>query len=312
MKRGTPTHPKTHQLAQLLGVHRLTAVGTLAHLWEWSARYAPQGDIGRWSADHIARSIEWPADPELLISSLVQSSWLCKASKPHHLLIHDWKDHAEDSVKKYLKRNNLEIYDCRILSRHVQTKSRQIAPAVAVAVAIANASAIASFGTPKETSGAVVAVPASPDEPAAAGAVVVVSPRKPADEETATAARHTACFNAALERRLGLTPETHAKTRALLKANYRPWQIVALPILVVAQGLTSEMRKQLTPQILLRDGKHARTIGGQTYGATHWLERALSRIDQTALDPRLAEIARQFGVLEQLMQCGVTIRQEIA
>lgn len=87
--------------------------------------------------------------------------------------------------------------------------------------------------------------------------------------------------------------------------------VVALPVLVDANGLDSKLRRELGASVLLRDGKHPRTSGnGSTSGATHWLERELQRADRTVLDARLRGIAEQFGVLEQLQQIGVGIRQD--
>jgi hypothetical protein len=126
----------------------------------------------------------------------------------------------------------------------------------------------------------------------------------------AVAARYVACFNATFGRDIGLTPEIPAKVKSLLHERYRPWQIVAVPILVDANGLDPGFRSSLRPEILLRDGKHPRTVNGRTSGATHWLERELQRADQTTLDERLVSVARQFGVLEPLMKLRVGVRRE--
>jgi hypothetical protein len=151
MKRGTPDHPKTHALAEGLGVELYGAVGLLEMLWHFAGRYAPTGSLGKFSDLQIARQLAWEKDPKLLKVTLISCGWLCKAPPPNHLLIHDWKDHAEDTVRKFLNRHTLEIVDCRIVSRHistlsgrVSTKGRLVTPAVAVAVAVAVANANAS------------------------------------------------------------------------------------------------------------------------------------------------------------------------
>ncbi len=170
--------------------------------------------------------------------------------------------------------------------------------------------------SPKETVAVVVAVPAPPalEVPSlttlrsAHADPIAVNPRL--DTFHGIATRHVTCFNAVFRRKLGVSPEIVEKTRTLLRATYHPWQIVALPIMVEAQGVSGDMRRRLTPQIILRDGKHGRTVAGQTFGATHWLERALSRLDQTSLDDRLMALARQFGVLSQLMQMGVSVNHQ--
>jgi hypothetical protein len=145
---------------------------------------------------------------------------------------------------------------------------------------------------PKESSAVVVAVPASPG----------------ADD---TALRYLACFNATFGRRLSPTPKIRERVKARIRGGYRPWQVVALPILVDAQGIPPEMRRGLGADVPLRDGRHPRTgENGATYGATDWLERALGRLDQTVLDSRLAEIAKAFEVIEPLMAAGVGIRDD--
>ena len=114
-------------------------------------------------------------------------------------------------------------------------------------------------------------------------------------------------FNAVFERRVAVLPSIEAKAKKRLAAGVRPWQLAALPILVEAQGVSGGFRKQLTPEIMLRDGSHPRTDGsGRTCGATDWVERAFLRCDRTELSPRLVAIAETFGVLDKLKALGVT------
>jgi hypothetical protein len=149
--------------------------------------------------------------------------------------------------------------------------------------------------SPKESSAVVVAVPAPPAQTGA-------------DD---TALRYLACFNAVFGRRLSMTPKIRERVRTRLHGGYRPWQLVALPVMVDAQGVPPDMKRTLGADVPLRDGRHPRTgENGTTYGATDWLERALGRLDQTVLDSRLAEIAKAFGVLEPLMAANVGIRQD--
>lgn len=68
------------------------------------------------------------------------------------------------------------------------------------------------------------------------------------------------------------------------------------------------MRKALSLEMLLRDGKHPRTTNGNTYGATDWLEREIQRMDTTVLDARLAAIAERVNVLEPLKSHGIGIK----
>lgn len=119
MKRGTPDHPKTHVLAAALDVELWGAVGILECLWHFTARYAPRGDIGRWPDSRIAAFVGWEGDPTLLVSTLTRSGWL-DAHPDFRIVVHDWHDHADETTKKYLKRNRLGFLS-RI--KRVRTKS---------------------------------------------------------------------------------------------------------------------------------------------------------------------------------------------
>jgi len=125
-----------------------------------------------------------------------------------------------------------------------------------------------------------------------------------------TAARFAQVFNGAFNRAVGLTPNICRRVDDRLRAGYKPWQILALPILVASRPLEVGLERHLTPEVLLRDGKHPRTTkAGYTAGATDWLERELQQLDRVELDERLAAIASEAGVLEPLMQMGVSVRK---
>ena len=106
MKRGTIEHPKTLALMRALNVQRWGAVGILESLWHWAAKYTPQGDIGKFSNADIASGVSWAEDSDKLIEALVSSHFL-DMSGQYRLVIHDWQDHADEAVKKFLSRNNL-------------------------------------------------------------------------------------------------------------------------------------------------------------------------------------------------------------
>jgi hypothetical protein len=135
LKRGTPDHPKVSVLMQVLGCTRQSAIGILELLWHFTARYAPRGDIGRWSDERIAAGLYWTGDPASVVSALTRSGWL----DPHpslRLVVHDWHDHADDTTKKHLKRQRLTFLSkVRRVSGRVQTDpdaTGQRPPAVAV------------------------------------------------------------------------------------------------------------------------------------------------------------------------------------
>lgn len=108
MKRGTPDHPKTLALMEALQVDLAKAVGTLELLWHFTGRYAPRGDIGKWSPARIAEAVAWGGEPAKLISALLESGWI-DSDKTYLLLIHDWPDHCDQTVKKWLTRNGLRF-----------------------------------------------------------------------------------------------------------------------------------------------------------------------------------------------------------
>src|SRR5262245_13069098 len=76
VKRGTIDHPKTLRLMQELRIGRATALGHLEALWHFTARYAPQGDIGKWSDADIAIGCFWDGEPAEFIRALCAAGWL--------------------------------------------------------------------------------------------------------------------------------------------------------------------------------------------------------------------------------------------
>lgn len=102
MKRGTIEHPKTKKLARLLGVPVVQVIGHLEAIWHFTARYAIAGDIGVHSDEEIAEAAMWEGEPAKLIEAMVESRWIDRDAK-HRLLIHDWRDHADQAVRKTIK-----------------------------------------------------------------------------------------------------------------------------------------------------------------------------------------------------------------
>ena len=99
MKRNTPRHAKTRALSKTLGVPRCTAVGLLELLWHATAQLTPRGDIGRLEDDHIAEELFWEGDSRALIEALVSAGWLDRCGR-HRLLVHGWKDHCDQTVRR--------------------------------------------------------------------------------------------------------------------------------------------------------------------------------------------------------------------
>jgi len=103
LKRGGPNHPKTYALAESLGIRRAHAVGILEMLFHFTAQYAPEGDIGRYSDKRIAAALDWHASPTKLIDALAATGWI----DTHHgvgWVVHGWSEHADRSVVQRLTR----------------------------------------------------------------------------------------------------------------------------------------------------------------------------------------------------------------
>jgi hypothetical protein len=108
MKRGCPDHPKTLALASALRIPIYSAVGLLEMLWHWTSRYAQAGDIGRHPDAAICAGVGWHGGTSRLIMALVECGWL-DADPTHRLLVHDWQDHADQTVRRYLSLHGLKM-----------------------------------------------------------------------------------------------------------------------------------------------------------------------------------------------------------
>jgi hypothetical protein len=109
MKRGTPRHPKLGDLMEALQIkERALAVGYLELLWHFAAEFAPQGDIGKYSDSRIEAAMDWHGKRGRLVEALTTSRWLDVHDKCR-LCVHDWADHADESVRKRLQRANVNF-----------------------------------------------------------------------------------------------------------------------------------------------------------------------------------------------------------
>lgn len=122
MKRGTPDHPKMKGLAKALGIPIYSAVGLMEMLWQFTARYAPQGNVGKFSDEEIAASLGWDGDASRLVATLADKGWLNRDDH-YRYIVHDWADHADDTCDKYLAANGLQYAD----GSPTRRKSRQVA-----------------------------------------------------------------------------------------------------------------------------------------------------------------------------------------
>ena len=124
MKRGTPDHWKMKRLAELLEIPDRYAIiaanGIMERLWHYTARYHPQGNIGAAPNWAIADACGWNCGKRsdrvgqdsgkvaAFVDALVVAGWLDR-DNVSRLLVHDWPEHADTSVKKLLKDKGLEF-----------------------------------------------------------------------------------------------------------------------------------------------------------------------------------------------------------
>jgi len=95
------------RLSDLLNIEFALAVGIMELLWHYTARYAPRGDIGKWSNDDIARNVRWRGNPDELVAGLVKAGWLDEDPE-YRLIIHDWHVHSDQACDRYLARHGLD------------------------------------------------------------------------------------------------------------------------------------------------------------------------------------------------------------
>jgi hypothetical protein len=107
LKRHTPQHPKTLELCRLLNISLAQAVGHLELLWHFTAQYAPQGNIGRFTNQWIESACDWQGKPGVLIDAFRRAGWVDDhANDEIRLVVHNWHLHADDAVRKRLARGH--------------------------------------------------------------------------------------------------------------------------------------------------------------------------------------------------------------
>jgi hypothetical protein len=162
MKRGGPDHPKTLMLADILGVPKYAAVGLLEMLFHFTAQYAPEGDIGRYSDKRIATGMAWRGKPAKLLAALASSGWIDRmpttspefattslefatTSSGQRWVVHGWSEHCDRSVLQRLHREGKSPLQsnhavgwkvCTISEAELPVSEAELAPALARASAL--------------------------------------------------------------------------------------------------------------------------------------------------------------------------------
>lgn len=110
LKTGTESKLKFKQLQRKLDLPLWQARGLLDTLWTFVRDNCPAGDIGRFTDDEIAIGLDWRGCAASLIAILVETRWL-DLSPVARLVVHDWREHCEDSVHKSLARKTECFWD---------------------------------------------------------------------------------------------------------------------------------------------------------------------------------------------------------
>jgi len=99
-KRGTLEHPKTKRLARILSLPSWAALGLLESFWHWVGRYCPTGELTDEDLLDCQDTVRFDGS---LKDVLIQSGWL-DLIDDSTCYVHDWHDHADDTVKKTLQK----------------------------------------------------------------------------------------------------------------------------------------------------------------------------------------------------------------
>src|SRR5277367_6663980 len=113
--RAVPEHPKFARLKRTLGLSKFEALGILEALWHFTGKFAPRGNVGKFTNCEIEDWIEWSGESGKMVAALVATGWL-DLHKEYRLVVHDWHMHADQTTKKQLGRTG---------ERFVQDMSRQ-------------------------------------------------------------------------------------------------------------------------------------------------------------------------------------------
>jgi hypothetical protein len=107
--RAVPDHPKFADLKARLGRPRCTVLGCLEAMWHF-ARFAPQGNIGKYTNSAIEKWLEWDGKSGELISALIKSGWI-ERNDAYRLIVHDWHEHVYGLILKedWLATQNLDL-----------------------------------------------------------------------------------------------------------------------------------------------------------------------------------------------------------
>jgi hypothetical protein len=85
-----PDHPKTYELARLLKVSTVQAIGHLICLFTWTARFRPDGEHKK-TQNTVATASRWEGDQAIYIDALLKSGYLEEEGASYR--VHDWSQY---------------------------------------------------------------------------------------------------------------------------------------------------------------------------------------------------------------------------
>lgn len=106
--RAVPEHPKFAGLKSRLGLTKFQTLGLLEALWHFTGKYAPRGNVGKYTNIEIEAWLEWHGEPGKAVEALTESRWI-DPSQEHRLVVHDWSKCADELVHTELARR-LEFF----------------------------------------------------------------------------------------------------------------------------------------------------------------------------------------------------------
>jgi hypothetical protein len=101
--RAVPDHPKFAELMATLNLPKFATLGILEGVWHFTGRYAPQGNVGKYSDQAIESWVGWNGVAGAMVAALIKCCWL-DIDATYRLLVHDWDQHADKATKNALKR----------------------------------------------------------------------------------------------------------------------------------------------------------------------------------------------------------------
>lgn len=126
-------HPKITDLAELLGVKTVVALGHMCSLWTWTLRFAPDGCLESFNVTAIERGAQWDGERGAFVSAAKNVGLLDGDDGALHL--HDWADYAQhlkaadrkrrERIRKSSQRNNSHLAE---MSRDTHGTNENVPP----------------------------------------------------------------------------------------------------------------------------------------------------------------------------------------